>query len=241
MRFQSLVAALSLLAGSAARALPDQFPLNTAGENGVPPFDITNLDASSALPYSLSSDTEQWRFDKGPPETATGNLIFATVNSLLQHWPNTRYRNGTFHEPSLAGARKTFHPPVGHNIVPGVIPTGTLLYHGTNCDTIPSGPEWTATDPEHSIIFARGEDGISCHLTLATTRPLKVLYFDGSSAAKVPEGTMDIQDIIAWGKPLPARHFDERERIIDLCTWGKEFGLDGFARLAVTHLAVTYN
>ena len=32
----------------AARALPDQFPLNTAGENGV-------LGAGSALPYSLDS------------------------------------------------------------------------------------------------------------------------------------------------------------------------------------------
>lgn len=26
---------------------------------------------------------------------STGNLIFWSVNSLLQHWPNTRYTNGT--------------------------------------------------------------------------------------------------------------------------------------------------
>jgi hypothetical protein len=58
------------------------------------------------------------------------------------------------------------------------------------------------------------------------------LYFDGSSAAKVPEGTMDIQDIISWGEPKPDRFFDERDRIIELCRWGKEFGIDGFARLA---------
>ncbi|KAG2116130.1 hypothetical protein DEU56DRAFT_748451 [Suillus clintonianus] len=208
MRSRSLVAALSL--GSAALALHVQFPVDTAGETCVQPSDIINLNAPS---YSLSSNTEQWRFDEGPPENATGNLIFDTVHSFLQHWPNTRYRNG-------------------HNIVPGVILMGTLLYHGGDSDAIPSGPEWIATDPEHSIIFARGRDGGGgWHLTLAATRPLKVLYFDGSSAAKISEGTMDTQDILAWGEVQPERFFDERQRIKDLCTWGKEFGIDGFARM----------
>ncbi|KAG2037650.1 hypothetical protein BDR03DRAFT_1010499 [Suillus americanus] len=205
MRSHSLVAALSL--GSAALALRGQFPVNTADEIHVQPLDIANL---KVPPYS--SSTGQWRIEEGPPENATGNLIFDTVHSFLQHWPNTRYRNG-------------------HNIVPGVIPTGTLLYHGTDHNTIPSEPDWTATDPEHSIGFARGSDGSGWHLTLATTRPLKVLYFDGSSAAKISEGTMDTQDIIAWGEVQPERFFDERRRIKDLCRWGKEFGIDGFARM----------
>ncbi|KAG2140055.1 hypothetical protein DEU56DRAFT_735341 [Suillus clintonianus] len=206
MRSQSLVAALSAL-GSAALALHDQFPVNTAAEEtGVQPCDATNLNAGNA--HIVNSNSEQWRFDECPSENATRNLIFDTVHSLLHLWPNTRYRNG-------------------HNIVPGMMPTGTLLYHGTYYDTIPSGPEWTATDPEHSIIFAGG-NGSGWHLTLAATRPLKVLYFDGSSAAKVPEGTMDMQDIIAWGKVQPERFFDEKQRIKDLCTWGKVFGIDGF-------------
>jgi hypothetical protein len=117
-----------------------------------------------------------------------------------------------------------------------VIPTGTLLYHGTSRNTIPSGPDWIATDPEHSLVFARG-DGSGWHLTLAAMRPLKVLYFDGSSAAKLSEGTMDTQDIIAWGEVQPERVFDEQSRIKDLCSWGKEFGIDGFVR-SVTHLAI---
>ncbi|KAG1870645.1 hypothetical protein DFJ58DRAFT_742175 [Suillus subalutaceus] len=206
MRFYSLVAALSL--GSAALALRGQFPVNTADEIDVQPLDTVNLNVP---PYS--SSTEQWRFEEGPPENATGNLIFDTVHSLLQQWPNTRYRNG-------------------HNIVPGVIPTGTLLYHGTDRNTIPSEPDWTATDPEHSINFVHGRDyGSGWHLTLAATRPLNVLYFDGSSAAKISEGTMDTQDIIAWGEVQAERYFDERRRIKDLCRWGKEFGIDGFARM----------
>ncbi|OJA20114.1 hypothetical protein AZE42_04106 [Rhizopogon vesiculosus] len=213
MRSQSLLAALSL--GSAALAsIPHQFPVNdTAGESSVRPLDVTNFNADNASSYSnLSSDVEQWNFDEGPPENATGNLVFDTARSLLQHWPNTRYRNG-------------------HNIVPGVIPIGTLLYHGTRLDKIPTEPDWVATDPEHSIIFSRGVDGGGWHLTLAATRPLKVLYFDGSSAAKVPEGTMDVQDIVAWGESKPDLFRSERERIKDLCTWGKKFGIDGFARM----------
>ncbi|OJA20115.1 hypothetical protein AZE42_04105 [Rhizopogon vesiculosus] len=210
---QSLLVALSL--GSAAFAsIPHQFPVNdTARETSVRPLDVTNLNADNASSYSnLSSDVEQWNFDEGPPENATGNLVFDTARSLLQHWPNTRYRNG-------------------HNIVPGMIPIGTLLYHGTRLDKIPTEPEWVATDPEHSIWFCRGVDGDNWHLTLAATRPLKVLYFDGNSAAKVPEGTMDVQDIIAWGEPKPDLFRSERERIKDLCTWGKKFGIDGFARM----------
>ncbi|KAG1821194.1 uncharacterized protein BJ212DRAFT_1338201 [Suillus subaureus] len=208
MRFHSIAAALSL--GSATLALHDQFPINTVGETSVRPLDVTILNPGHA--YGISSNSEQWKFDENPPENATGNLIFDTVHSLLQHWPNTRYRNG-------------------HNIVPGVIPIGTLLYHGTNgSHMIPSEPEWTSTDPEHSIFFARG-NGSGWHLTLAATRPLKVLYFDGSSAAKLSGGTMDMQDTIVWGEPRPERFFDERDRINGLCTWGKEFGIDGFVRM----------
>jgi len=129
-----------------------------------------------------------------------------------------------------------FYALVGHNIVPGVIPAGTFLYHGTLLDTIPTGPDWTATSPEHSIIFCRTVKGGGWHLTLAVTRPLKVLYFDGSSAAKLNEGTMDIQDIITWGEPQPDRVYDELERIRDLCAWGKEFKIDAFVRLAQVDL-----
>jgi len=230
MRSLSFVAALSLWPAALA-SIPHQLPFNTDGETSVQPLDVTNLNADDPTSYlNLSSDDEQRDFDEGPPKNATGNLIFDTVHSFLQHWPNTRYRNGTFIFRWLA--MKRFHHFVGHNIVPGVIPTGTLLYHGTGLDSIPTKPDWVATDPEHSTLFCRGMDGGCWHLTLTATRPLKVLYFDGSSAAKVPEGTMDIQDIISWGEPKPDRFFDERNRIVDLCRWGKEFGIDGFARLA---------
>ena len=31
---------------------------------------------------------------KKPAKNSTHNLVFDTVGSFLQHWPNTRYRNG---------------------------------------------------------------------------------------------------------------------------------------------------
>jgi len=95
MRYHFLVAALSL--GRAALAvMPHQVTINTAGEHSDRPLDITSWNADNASPYPISppSNSEKWDFDRDPHENTTGNLIFDTVYSLLQHWPNTRYRNG---------------------------------------------------------------------------------------------------------------------------------------------------
>jgi hypothetical protein len=35
-----------------------------------------------------------WNFSDKPSPNSTSHLIFNTVNSFLQHWTNTRYRNG---------------------------------------------------------------------------------------------------------------------------------------------------
>ena len=162
---------------------------------------------------------------------------------------------------------------IGHTIVAGTIPPGTLLDHGTSKPVVPTIPEWAATDPEHSYLFCRqpppggrfppptatvtaipnpwptptaetrsieGQHGVDTedteeggcwHLTLGTTRTLRVLYFDGSSAAKMRNGPMDTQDLLAWGKVNETKVFAERERLYNLCRWGKEFGIDGFVRM----------
>ena len=178
---------------------------------------------------------EDWSLDTLPNLNITDHLVFETVHSLLQHWPNTRMRNGK-RSVRLSGfsSNTCSYFPSGHNIVPGSIPTGTLLYHGSTSKDLPPGPEWVAIDPEHSYLFCRDSPGHfqqGCwHLTLATTRPLKIIYFDGSSAAKLPYGSMDTQDLIAWGGPGRHGANDERQRIEDLCQWGKNFGVDGFVR-----------
>ncbi|KAL0578985.1 hypothetical protein V5O48_003025 [Marasmius crinis-equi] len=176
---------------------------------------VLGLCSAAQIPFStsLGGRLSEWDLEVEPPVNSTEHLMFESVSSLLQQWPNTRYRNG-------------------HNLVPGHVPTGTLLYHGRGDPLIPTAPDWTATDPEHSLMFCRPFGGHGCwHLTLITARPLKVLYFDGSSAAKMASGSMDTQDIVAWGEVSPDRFFDERSRINDLCAWGKKFDLDGFVRM----------
>ncbi|KJA12649.1 hypothetical protein HYPSUDRAFT_60309, partial [Hypholoma sublateritium FD-334 SS-4] len=62
-------------------------------------------------------------------------------------------------------------------------------------------------------------DGGCYHLTLAVTCALKVLYFDGSSAAKMRGRPMDSQDLVAsrMGRAL--------------CEWAAPLGVDGFVRM----------
>ncbi|KAK7038626.1 hypothetical protein R3P38DRAFT_3475958, partial [Favolaschia claudopus] len=110
--------------------------------------------------------------------------------------------------------------------------------HGRADANLPPISEWTSVDPEHSFPFCQdgkernGTIGGCWQLTLAATRPLKVVYFDGSSAANMPDGgTMDAQDLLVWGKVDPARWLDERARLNGLCEWGKDFGIDGFVRM----------
>ncbi|KAI6098035.1 hypothetical protein EDD16DRAFT_227049 [Pisolithus croceorrhizus] len=173
--------------------------------------------ATDGLPVEEIDRLADWRLDDPPNVNSTGHFIFETVSSLLQHWPNTRMRNG-------------------HNIVPGTIPTGTLLYHGTWHPELPPGPDWAAFDPEHSVIFCGGviEYGRCWHLTLITTRPLNVVYFDGNSAAKLSTGTLDSQDIVTWGNVRPDWSFDEWSRITTLCDWGREYNIDGFVRMEMS-------
>ncbi|KAJ7134072.1 hypothetical protein C8R43DRAFT_640074 [Mycena crocata] len=171
----------------------------------------------------LFDGDEPWdNLNARPGPDTTSHLIFETVNSLLQHWPNTRYRNG-------------------HNVVPATVPVGTLLYHGRVNSSLPDVPEWVSTDPEHAFPFC-GDAGIpeqfgeqnttGCwQLTLAASRPLKLLYFDGSSAANMKDGTLDAQDLLVWGKFDPARWLDDRGRIRALCDWGNELGIDGYVRM----------
>ncbi|KAJ7614928.1 hypothetical protein FB45DRAFT_842168 [Roridomyces roridus] len=183
---------------------------------------VSGLSTSSQIPlqYAPKIDGAWENLGLKPSPNDTAPLIFDTVNSLLQHWPNTRYRNG-------------------HTVVPGTIPIGTLLYHGRADSSLPDAPDWTAVDPEHSFPFC-GSPGLlngnasapGCwHLTIAVTRPLKVLYFDGSSAVNMKFGTLDSQDLLLWGEVRPDMWLAERKRIDGLCAWGKQLGVDAYVRM----------
>ncbi|KAH9986212.1 hypothetical protein BJV74DRAFT_775079 [Russula compacta] len=149
----------------------------------------------------------QWELPPNP--NSTHHLIFNSVSGLLQRWPNTFRRNG-------------------HSIVPATISTGTILYHGRANNSVPDAPDWLAFDFEHAHMLCFGP----CYMiSVQAKRDLRLLYFDGSSAAKMKGGSMDSQDLIIWGKPRPDKFISELERIKALCDWGKPFGLDGFVRM----------
>ncbi|CAE6456757.1 unnamed protein product [Rhizoctonia solani] len=175
-------------------------------------------DASVQKPFvapqhGISQSSEQRLWDAPPADDSYDNQIFFRLATLLQHWPNTRY-------------------PSGASIVPGTVPVGTTLYHGRSSAELPSRPDWLAFDPEHSIIFARGSE--SRLFTFVATRPLYILYFDGSSAAKLASGAADTQNLLAWGRTGNQTFSEERALIDDLCKWGKPFGIDGYVRMELS-------
>lgn len=87
-----------------------------------PAFDpFTHLNAVNAYPHpSLISDAEQWNFDRGFRKNATENLVFDAGHSFLQHWLDTRCRNGTFVFRPLLVLQECFISSfIGHNMVLG--------------------------------------------------------------------------------------------------------------------------
>lgn len=82
----------------------------------------------------------------------------------------------------------------GHNTVPGIIPEGTLLYHGGHHSGLPPGPEWVTMDPEHTSAYCGGQQEY-WFLILVTARPLKVIYFGGRSPEMGNTGSRHIGTI----------------------------------------------
>ncbi|KIO17398.1 hypothetical protein M407DRAFT_228415 [Tulasnella calospora MUT 4182] len=158
-------------------------------------------------PGSDLSDETAGEWSTPPLSYETGWWIFHSVSGLMRHWPNILYRNG-------------------HSIIPGTIAPGTLLYHGRpESSRPPPGPEWVSFDPEHSYIFGR-----SVYTYIVGEEPLKILYFDGSSASNMKTGTIDTQEILLHGEIREGGWIDENNRLKELCEWGREFGLQGFVR-----------
>ncbi|WAQ91159.1 hypothetical protein PtA15_14A39 [Puccinia triticina] len=151
----------------------------------------------------------------------TSNLIFASFSALLQQWPNSIF-------------------PGGHSIVAGVIPRGTLLYHGANNrKSPPSGMEWLSFDPEMAYSVHAVREGETALYTYSTQRPLKIIYLDGQSASVGTAGYMDSQSLLVNGSvPKEVQEFGplnvlrgEYRRAEGLCDVGKRLGFEGIVRM----------
>jgi hypothetical protein len=53
-----------------------------------------NSDAVQTSFASFANLEHDWNLNALPNPNATGHLVFDTVSSLLQHWPNTRWHSG---------------------------------------------------------------------------------------------------------------------------------------------------
>lgn len=103
-------------------------------------------------------------------------LIFHSTFGLLQQWSNTFFPNG-------------------HTIAPCTIAKNTNLYHARGDSSFPPSPEWFALDADMSYFIA-GAMPDSHLLTYRTTKEVKCLYFDGTSASLMDDGSMDTQMLL---------------------------------------------
>lgn len=156
----------------------------------------------------------------------TAHYIFNTVSSLLQHWPNTIYRNGLHRVPNLVRLF-TYSHVVGHTFVPAIIPSGTLLHHARSDQDPPPSPEYFAFDFDHSYLFCSANPCVV--FTYAANRDLRVGYFDGTGAAEM-YGPRDMQDIIFNDGFVPPKEYNPWRHAESMCAWAREVGLDGIVR-----------
>ena len=101
---------------------------------------------------------------------------------------------------------------LGHNILPGIILKGPLLYCGSNNEKLPAHPDWVSADPQHTYYFCQDTSPPASllpqgcwHLMLVTNCPLKIVYFDSSSTVKIPYSSLDAQDLLIWGEASSGR------------------------------------
>ncbi|GAM90024.1 hypothetical protein ANO11243_080640 [Dothideomycetidae sp. 11243] len=150
-------------------------------------------------------------------------------------------------------------------VFPAIVPAGTLLYRGSPKNTTLHKSAWLSFEPEHALWHAAGRigrdralqglrvqqevtetsveqqvplDGVSSNgwlVTYATSRPLRLIYLDGLSAAKSVRGTLDLQDFLILDYDmigLESKANDYR-RASDLCDVIKDRwagSVDGFIR-----------
>ncbi|POW06455.1 hypothetical protein PSTT_08947 [Puccinia striiformis] len=149
---------------------------------------------------SVSDKSSQLTFEPENPASDSSpspgrdhpNFIFASFAGLLQQWPNTFAYSG-------------------HSIIPGVVPRGTLLYHGTNQQTTPP---------------------------TEATRAIRIIYLDGQSSSLGTPGFMDSQSVLINSTTVPEGFGDEGgyikaeyERARELCRIGQERGFEGVVRM----------
>lgn len=124
------------------------------------PFQTALADIMVSAPDSLWDD-----LSARPDTNWTGHLIFDSVNSLLQHWPNTRYRNGKYSRlPVFPILPRLFsvHPRVqATTLSQALLPSGrssTTAERTVPSQPYPNGLPPTPSTPSHGAGDHRATD-----------------------------------------------------------------------------------
>ncbi|KAF2639955.1 hypothetical protein P280DRAFT_549796 [Massarina eburnea CBS 473.64] len=116
-------------------------------------------------------------------------LSLANANSFLPYLAFTSPSPHIFHTlATLLQVRPQTIFPNGHTIASVTIPPYTLLYHGRHDNDAVSSPEWLAFDIDMAY-WIMGNMRDSRMLTYRVMREVKAMYFDGTSASLMGEGT----------------------------------------------------
>lgn len=204
---------------------------------------VTSLPFTTSTQIVLSSPLGHDQYAPNEESSrANSNIIFNAIHSAARQWGSSVHHNGV-------------------SVFPVTIPAGTLLYHGNAYAKVPERPDWLAFEVEHGEYFARklissfgSSSGVHVvserdafamkksgpsnfgpgylHVYQAN-RPLRLLYFDGMSAATgSPLGPSDMQEYMFLNHTW---NWDSDGGIMDygaaLCKKGAEWGVEGFVRM----------
>lgn len=202
------------------------FPLSFRGKrqsNGRVSRQYTGaLEILILLALGVVGTSAQQRGFDSTDDFNSAPFIFNSLASLLKSFPNVVH-------------------PTGFAVVPVTVPAHTLLYHARTDSVLPPSPEWLAFHPTMSyfIMSYSTPSNLVLH-TYASTRSLKLLYFDGHSGAKwagLPNGWVDSQEVFVRGNgksdddtPIDHRNGDY-PLASKLCAWATPLGVDGFVRM----------
>jgi len=183
------------------------------------------------------------QYDPSPSRASSNaNLIFNAIHSSLRQWGSSVQHNGMSFFPAIVPEGTLLYhgswdaePVTGFEWLAFEIQHAELFaqghpMHSRSKTRYPRNMAWEWAS-ESGV--NRGDDDDEwnpgyIHI-YQTSRPLKLLYVDGMSAAKCDFGPMDSQDLLLLNTTLD--WYREWERANRLCQLAVEWDIEGFIRM----------
>jgi hypothetical protein len=189
-----------------------------------------------------------------PPNLPHANHIFNTIHSAMRQWGSSVNHNGMsiFHA-TIPGGVQLYHGDNHADPVKGVQWMAFELEHaelfvkrgnmGSFAGKVPRDGNFTMEEIgsfQEEMKYANSSEKLDKERRggwlheYRTTRPLRVLYLDGMSAAKSKKGTMDFQDFILLNQTSENSFISDMDRATRMCKLFQARGygnIDGVIRM----------